>query len=290
MRPAASPWLGDLATIDDLVGSGLKRRTVRRRISVGRWSEPFPGVACRTNGELSHDQKLTGALLYAGAGSMLTCSTAGIFWGLGRPSETVHVAAPHGRHVRSTPEVIVHQTERPCEPRLVEDWLVTPPPRTAIDITLELRDLDAVRSVLGRAVQSHRATAVELGDELDIAPKHGSLLPRLALEEIAAGAHAASEARLVRLVMRAGLEAPEYNAAVRTPAGTKYVDALWRSRGKGVEIDGRAFHLGATEWAADLARQNAIQTTGIMLLRIPAHRLWREPAAVIAEIATFLAW
>jgi hypothetical protein len=28
---------------------------------------------------------------------------------------------------------------------------------------------------------------------------------------------------------------------------------------------------------------------GVVLLRIPAYRLWREPAAVIAEIAAFLA-
>jgi very-short-patch-repair endonuclease len=288
MHPPPSPWVGDLATIDALVAAGLKRRTVRRRISVGRWSEPLPGVACRTTGDLNDDQRLTGALLYAGAGSMLSCATAGVFWGLGRASHAVHVATSHGRNIRSTPEVTVHQTKRPCEPRLVQDWLVTPPSRTAIDIALELHDIDAVRSVLGRAVQSNRSTPVQLGDELDLAPKHGSLLPRVALEEIALGAHAASEARLVRLILRTGLAAPEYNAAVQTSAGTKYVDALWRSRGKGVEIDGRAFHLGPTEWAADLARQNAIQTCGIVLLRIPAYRLWREPAAVISEITAFL--
>lgn len=282
-------WVLDLVTIDQLVASGVKRRTIRARVSAGRWLEPFPGVVCRTNGQLTHDQRLTGALLYAGEGSMLTCATAGSFWGLGAAPARVHVAAPHGRNVRSTDAVKVHQTGRRCTPRLVEDWLVTPLARTAVDICLELADLDAVRSVLGRAVQSGRTSAVDLGDELDLAPRHGSLLPRRALEEIALGAHAASEARLVRLVQRARLPTPEYNAAVATALGTRFVDALWRELGKGVEIDGRAFHSSPAAWAADLARQNAIQTAGIVLLRIPAYRLWREPDAVMAEIAAFLA-
>jgi very-short-patch-repair endonuclease len=220
---------------------------------------------------------------------MLTCGTAGEFWGLGTAPPRIHVATPHGRNLRSTKEVRVHQTERPCTPRLIEDWLVSPIARTAIDICLEQPSLDRVRAVLGRAIQTGRTNVVDLGDELDLAPRHGTRLPRQALEEIALGAHAASEARLVRLVQKAGLPTPEYNAAVSTRLGTKYVDALWRELGKGVEVDGRPFHLGPREWAADLARQNAIHMAGVVLLRIPAYRLWREPAAVIAEIAAFLA-
>ena len=41
-------------------------------------------------------------------------------------------------------------------------------------------------------------------------------------------------------------------------------------------------------WQADLLRQNAIQSTGIVLLRIAARRLWTEPDAVISEIRAFL--
>ena len=109
------------------------------------------------------------------------------------------------------------------------------------------------------------------------------------MAEIGAGAHGAAEARLVSLVTRSRLPPAEYNAAVQTAAGTRYVDALWRALAKGVEVDGRAFHLDAASWAADLARQNAIQSAGIVLLRVPARRLWTEPDAVLAEITAFLA-
>ena len=55
-----------------------------------------------------------------------------------------------------------------------------------------------------------------------------------------------------------------------------------------MEVDGQTFHLGPHAWQADLRRQNAIQSTGIVLLRIPARRLWTEPDAVVAEIRAFL--
>jgi hypothetical protein len=284
-----APWLDGLATLDDLVRHGLKRRTVRARIAAGRWLEPLPGVVCRTNGELTISQIFTAASLYGGPGATLSCATAGSFWGFGRAGWPVHVTLPHGIHPRSTDRILVHQTTRSFEPRLVEDWLVTPPARTAVDIALETATLDEASAVLGRAVQRARCSAVDLADELDRAPRRGSLLPRRALTAIAAGAHSASEARLVRLVDRGGLPVPEYNAAVVTSAGTKHVDALWRSRGKGVEIDGRSFHLDAVAWSADLSRQNAIQTAGVVLLRIAASRLWLEPQAVLTELRTFLA-
>jgi very-short-patch-repair endonuclease len=129
----------------------------------------------------------------------------------------------------------------------------------------------------------------ELLGELERSPSAGSWLPRQALVGVTAGSRAASEAQLLRLLGRAGLPIPELNAPVDTPIGTRYVDGLWRDLARGVEIDGAAFHLGAREWQADLRRQNAIQATGIVLLRIAASRLWAEPDAVIAEIRAFLA-
>jgi very-short-patch-repair endonuclease len=103
-----------------------------------------------------------------------------------------------------------------------------------------------------------------------------------------AGAHAASEAQLCRILRRADVPPPELNAAVHTSLGVRYIDALWRALCRGVEIDGQAFHVDPVTWQADLRRQNAIQTAGVVLLRIPARRLWTEPGTVVAEIRNFL--
>jgi hypothetical protein len=200
----------------------------------------------------------------------------------------VSVTVPHGRIRASTAAVRVHQSERPLRARWVDGWLLTPPARTAIDICLDLDSLDAVRDVLGRAIQSGHCGVDQLRAELEIAPSRGSLYPRRALDEIGANAHAASEARFLKLVRDAGLPTPELNAAVMTRNGVRYVDALWRGLCRGVEIDGRAYHLAPADWAADLTRQNDIQSTGIVLLRIAAHRLWTEPDVVLAEVRQFL--
>jgi very-short-patch-repair endonuclease len=287
--PTTEPWTHDLARLSDLLAGGVLAQTARRRIKRGTWQEPLPGVVCRTTGTLTPTQWLLAASLYGGAGAAISHGTAGAFWGFGRQPQVIHITVPHGRHLSSMRHVTVHQSRRGFRPELVEDLLVTPPPRTAMDMALGLNRLDDVQSVLGRALQSGRVTIQSLGDELDFAPRRGSRLPRTAMADLAAGSRSASEARLRALVLRAGLPVPELNAAVPTRLGTRFVDALWRDRGKGVEIDGQAFHLDPAAWRRDLERQNAIQATGIVLLRIAARRLWTEPDVVIAEITEFLA-
>lgn len=282
------PWTEDLARLDDLCAAGLVRRTGRRRIRRGLWQEPAPGVVCRTTGTLTAMQWLIAATLYAGAGSAVSHRSAGALWGLCAVPDRVQVVVPHGHNVRSTGEIRVHQSRRRFDARLVEEVLVTPPARAAMDIAQSLRDIDAVQALLGRALQTRRVTVEALADELDAAPSRGSRLPRLAMADLTAGSRAASEARLLRLLRASGLPLPELNAPVRTQLATFYVDGLWRELGKGVEVDGQAFHLDPRSWAADLARQNAIQSSGIVLLRIPARRLWTDPTGVLADIRAFL--
>ena len=285
---ATDCWVVDLTDIGTLVTAGVNRQTIRRRIQRGAWQEPCPSVVCRTTGSLSAYQWLVAASTYGGPGAMISHASAGELWSFGPAPPRVHVTVPHGRHPRSTDEVAVHQSSRACRPELVEDVLVTPPARTAVDMALSLTTSAAVTALLGRALQRGRVSLDQLADELLLAPRRGSALATAAMADLAIGSRSAAEGQLLRLMRRAGLPLPEMNAPVATALGTRYVDALWRSLGKGVEVDGQAFHLDAAAWQADLVRQNAIQSTGIVLLRIAARRLWTEPDAVIAEIRAFL--
>jgi hypothetical protein len=283
------PWWDDIASIEALVATGVRRPTVRSRVRSGRWQEPAPGIVCRTSGRLTPHQRLIVAVEYGGGSAMLSHSSAGAAWGLVREPSRQHITVAHGHHVSSTPQIVVHQTVRNCAPRILDDLPFTPPARTVIDICAGLARIDDVHAVMGRATQKQLVTPGQLADELAGGPRRGSLLPTLALKDIAAGAHAASEAQFLMVVHRAGLPLPELNAPVETRDGTKYVDALWRHLGKGVELDGRRFHLDAGAWAADLARQNAIQATGIVLMRVAASRVWRDERALLRELAEFLA-
>src|SRR4051794_41950284 len=97
---AKPPWSDDLATLDALVAHGLKRRTVRNRITRGLWLEPLPAVVCRTHGELSASQILTSATPYAGGGAPPSCGTAAAVWGFGHPGWAGHVGVGPGRRPR----------------------------------------------------------------------------------------------------------------------------------------------------------------------------------------------
>jgi very-short-patch-repair endonuclease len=238
---------------------------------------------------LTPHQWRAAALLYGGADSALSHRTAGEYWGLGVSTGPVHVTVPAGRHLRSIDEVQVHQSERPFHPWRVERGLfVTPPARTALDIALGLQRLNDVTAIFGRGLQRGYLRLDELAAEVDAAPRRGSKNARIALADMAAGSRSVAESRLLYLLRRERLPLPELNAPVKTAAGVRYVNALWRALGKGVEVDGQAFHLDAASWAADLTRQNELQTEGILLLRITARRLWTEPEAVVAEIRAFL--
>ncbi len=288
MAGAVDPWSDDLATVAALVASGLRYRTVRRRIHVGWWQEPAPGVVCRTNGTLTSRQKRLAALLYAGPGAAVSHASAVALWSrTPEPDRTIVTALP-GRHPVSTPFVWVRQTTRPFRPLGIAGLRLTPPARSVLDAALDLHRLADVDALFGRSVQRRLVTVDQLAEELIVAPSAGSGLARQAMSALTAGSHAASEAQLSRLLRRAGVPAPELNAGVETSLGTRYIDALWRALGRGVEIDGQAFHVDAAAWQADLRRQNAIQSAGVVLLRISARRLWTEPGAVVAEICTFL--
>ena len=283
------PWRHDLATVASLVATGHVYRTVRRRIRVGTWQEPAKGVVCRTSGTMTSYQWDLAATLYAGPGSALSHASAAEAWGVGSPPNRVVVTVPNGRHLPSTPEVWVRQSSRPFRVHWLRGVPVTPPARSVLDAALDLQRLGEVEALLGRALQVRRVSIDELLTELDAGPSAGSLLPRHAMAGLAAGSRAASESQLWRLLRAADVPPPELNAPVVTAAGTKYVDGLWRDLARGVEVDGQTFHLGPLQWQADLRRQNAIQSSGIVLLRIAAARLWAEPEAVVAEIRAFLA-
>jgi hypothetical protein len=283
-----SCWRDDVALVDDLVTSGAVYRTIRRRVRVGTWQEPLRGVVCRTTGVLSHRQWLHAALLYAGPSSAISHASAVALWGIPLTSDRIVVPCPHGQHPPSTAQVWVRQSTRAYQRLPLDGLRVTGASRSVLDAGLDLARLRDVDDLFGRALQRRLTTVDQLAEELLDAPSSGSRLPRLSIAALSEGSHAASEAQLVRLISRAGLPAPEMNGPVRTTNGIRYVDALWRALGKGVEVDGQAFHLSPEAWRADLARQNEIQSTGVVLLRIAARRLWTEPDAVVREIRWFL--
>lgn len=107
---------------------------------------------------------------------------------------------------------------------------------------------------------------------------------RAAMADAVRGMRSVGGSDLRRVIVAGGLPEPEWNAAVVTPVGTFFVDALWRRRRVAAEADGAMFHLSAEAWSKDLVRQNAIPSTGVTLLRFPVRRLRGSPDACGREL------
>jgi very-short-patch-repair endonuclease len=67
----------------------------------------------------------------------------------------------------------------------------------------------------------------------------------------------------------------------------RYIDAHWRQWRVQAEVDG-AHHMDASQWAADMRRQNDIWIPGDRILRFAAFDLRRRPMEVAAQIRAAL--
>lgn len=267
----------------DLLAAGLSPRRLHTALRHERWQQALPGVVVRHGGPLSQRQYWRAALAYAGADSVLSHHSAGFLHGMRIEERRVHVTVPHGQHRRSVGFVVVHQSSRPDH-----DWVgglpCTSAARAAVDTALTMRASADIAALLSHAVQERLVTLDQLVAELRAAPSRGRRRPAEVLVSVQAGSRSAGEVRFRRLILRAGLPEPEWNVAVVTPSGRFVVDALWRSAGLVVEIDGARWHLDAASWQRDLRRANALQASGLRMLRFSVSQLLREPDAVVAAV------
>jgi very-short-patch-repair endonuclease len=201
----------------------------------------------------------------------------------------VEVSVPHGRHLRSSGFVVVHQSRRPLDVVTVKGLPSTPAARAAVDVAITAARRSEVDHVVSHVLQRGLATVEQLAEETRGLGRLATLWLRAAVADACRGMRSVGESELRRVVLMAGLPEPEWNAEVITPRGRFFVDALWRSHGVAAEADGAAFHLSAEDWSKDLVRQNAIQGTGIVVLRFPIRRLRGAPLACGAEIGALVA-
>lgn len=279
---------GAVCLIAELVTGGMSRRMIGTRLRTGRWQRVLPGVVVTHSGPLTADQRRVAGLVFSGRAALLSHRSAATMLGLRVAEDGVEVTVPHGSSHRSHGFVVVHQSGRPPERRLVRGLPCVGVARTVVDVACGMTRRSDVRALVSDAVQRGLVTVDALHAEAEHAPRHAPLLLRRALAEVTVGARSAGEAEFVRLLQGSDLPMPAFNARVETLGGSFLIDALWREYGVGVEIDGAAWHLGALSWERDLRRQNLITGKGIVLLRFPVVRLRGDPAGVLAEVRAAL--
>jgi predicted transcriptional regulator of viral defense system len=262
-----------------LVQLGVTEGRLNRWIADGYLYRTLPGVYAVGHRAPSDEAELADALLYAGAGSMLSDATA--LWWMGlikRKPSVIHISTP-GRH-RSRRGLKVHG--RRDIDRVPHDRLpVTPLPQALLDYAATaslndlsfvmgeadyqgLLDLDAVRQVLrrGRPGSARLRAALERHD------------PRLARTK------SRLERKFLALCKAAGIPLPEVNAKL----GLQTVDAVWWKEKLAVELDGGRGHASRARMVRDRRRDLHLRAHGFMVIRYSEYQLDNEPELVIADL------
>ncbi len=274
---------------DQLRTVGVSLDTVRWRIRSRRWQRVLPGLYAAFPGALDANQRLTAALLHAGAESQVT-GAAALRWHGFRyvpHTELVHVLVPHTVRRRSAGFVVVQRTTRLDPMSRIRGGLRVCSVVRAVGRARTSADLTEVRACVAEAVQARRTTPAELFAELDGGPTPRSALLRSALAEIAAGARSAPEAELrTELAKSDVLPVIHWNPRLVAADGTRMPtpDGWIVEVGIALEMDSREYHLTPAGWQQTMRRHNLFARHGALVLHFTPAELRRDPSAVRAAV------
>jgi hypothetical protein len=233
------------------------------------------------------EQRQVAALLHCGAEGLITGPAALLNYQLQRSvPRIVDVLVPIERQRGNCGFVRVHRTRRMPESTVCDGPLrFAPPERAVADTARALADRVAARAVIASAVQRGCCTIGQLAAELQDGPSHGSAHLRAVLAEVVAGIRSVPEGDLRRLIIRAGLPEPLYNA--RLYIGDTFLaqpDAWWPQYGVAVEVDSREWHLSPADWEQTMARHQRMSAAGIVVVHVSPRQLRDESARLEADL------
>ena len=273
--------------------AGLTRHALAHRLERGRWQRVLPGVYVSHSGQLTRDEAVAAAMVYAGPAAVLSGTYA-----------------LHRHRVRSAPEVAgrilvlvptgscrpsrgpVHVRPSillPACPVLRDGIAVAPVPRAVVDTCLGLRSRATVRAITAEVVQRRLCTVGDLGAELSRSARRGSALLRAAIAEVGLGAWSAPECEAGALLRGSGVPAFEQNIDVYRADGDWLAcgDVVWPHLRALLEVDSREHHADPDAWERTLARHNRLSTAGWAVLHYSPGQIRAAGPALPDQV---LAW
>jgi very-short-patch-repair endonuclease len=275
----------------------MSQRELRWRVTSGRWQRPCHGVLVAHSGPMTEEQQLWAAVLWAGPGAVLAGLTAARLDGLQgfadrdtAADRPVHLLVPAPRSVRRKPSglaVVVHYSNM-LGPADIHPLRVPPRTRIArslVDAAAWTASDRGTQAVLAAGVQQR---LVRVEDLRAVVARNQRLQRRAVisgtLDDIAGGAHALSELDFTRLLHRHRLPAPDRQARREDSTGRRrWLDAVWEAARLIVEVDG-IHHMEASQYWADMDRDNDFTLNGYRVLRFPAFVVRHNPVYVAGKI------
>jgi hypothetical protein len=279
-----------------LLGLGLTRAAVNHAIATGRLHPVFRGAGALGHAHLDRNAHLRAATLVCGPGSVVSHGTAAHLLGLWEhPPAEIDVIAP-GEVGRKHPGIRRRYVPLPSSrDRWIYDGVpTTSPARTIIDCAGGCRGAsgeDRLRRLVQQAAVNQMLNVPEIRAILAKGPRRrSSPLLRLILEdwrdhEPSMRLRSPMEAKMLPLLSRHGLPAPECNVWLRAGAKGYQVDFLWRKGRLVVETDGAKFHDNPEARRRDDDRDRALLAAGYRVWRLRWEDLEHRPARTMAELA-----
>ncbi|MFE9723544.1 hypothetical protein ACFYQ5_08095 [Streptomyces sp. NPDC005794] len=271
----------------------------------GPWQQLLPGVYLLHPGPPTHDDRVRGALLYAGrppAGArrtapdrsgpdygeaMVTGLAALALYGFASAPAAIaphriDVLVPRTRRLRSTRFVQVTRAAGLPRPQHRLGVPLAPVERALADAVGSLTDASAVRRILTEAVRGGHCEAVPAVRELNAAGLLGHLHVREAVEALFLEGRAMAETLLYEMVSTHDLPQPFWNVELALPGGSFLggVDAYWPDQAVALEL---AVRSPREERVAHSAEREHLERLGITVVRVTPKQL-RDSTAQLSVV------
>ncbi|MER7662352.1 MULTISPECIES: hypothetical protein [unclassified Streptomyces] len=263
----------------------------------GPWQPLLPGVYLLHPGAATSEERLHGALLYAGrpvipaqgdhpdtpqyGEAMVTGLAALALHGFSSAPallalDSIDILVPRTRRLRSTGCARIVRAHSLPRPQEITGLPVAPVPRALADAVTDLTDANAVRRLLTEAVRGGHCEPAAVVAELNRA----RLLSRThvvdAVDSLLAEGRSLAEDRLYEMVRLHGLPDPVWNVDLRLPGGPHLggVDAYWPEQSVAVELDTRApRHDEDALWSEYARKREHLERLGITVVHITPRKL-----------------
>jgi hypothetical protein len=243
------------------LGAGLSLGAIRHRVTTGRWQRIHPGVFATFSGPLPREAQLWAAVLYAGAGAVLSHETAAELQRLlDKAAPLIHVSVPSARRVVPQKGIKIHIVRNVRYGRRFPLGVLpqTFVEETILDLVSEAETFDEVCGLITRAFGrrltsegSLRATA-ELRKRLRWRSDMDALIT-----EAAHGTHSLLEYYYDHDVESAHSlpKSARQTPYTKEDGGKGFRDRLYQEYAVVVELDGASAHPEESRWA-DRERDN----------------------------------
>lgn len=273
---------------------GLTARQIEHRLSTREWLVAFTGVYRLHASVPLPETRMWAATLWLGPSLLLADEGAAWWWGAVPEPPSTWTFVGHSRRRPPADVRVVDAFVDPQDrwrhrgvPVLSRPWAVL----RAAGARERARAGSGI-ALIDHAKQTRAVRQVDLQRAFDRHPGcWGSSTLRTLLARTGDGAHSELERLAVSLLRRAGIGGFRPNLLVRLrDGGSVEIDLAFPDRRIAIELDGYAFHSGATAFRRDLRRLNRLMADGWTVRRFTWDDVVGDPQGFVEAVVELLAF